>query len=241
MLVMLAAMRQEISALKRCAPSEGALEGCRLLQVKKGDKQALVVQTGIGRERVEKSTKAILEKYPVTALVSFGFGGGLSDGLNIGDIVLCNDLCSEGSSVCSCDPGLLAAASQVATATGNRVVRGSGVSVMQPVATESMKRVLAAAFKADSVDMESYWIGRIAAEKGVPFLTVRVVSDTVRDSLPKMEGLFGPDGKIRWRQALRTILAHPGRLMPLWGLGRNMKRAGVSLGSYMERLVEKLA
>jgi adenosylhomocysteine nucleosidase len=239
MLVVMAAMRQEVSALRGCTAA-GSVEGCRLFRAGHGDKEVLVVQTGVGRENVERSARAILGKYPVSALVSFGFGGGLTDGLNIGDIVLCSDLCAEGSPSCLCDSGLLEAAGHV-DGGRNRVVRGTGVSVGQPAATEAMKRTLAAAFKADSVDMESYWVGRIATEKRVPFLTVRVVSDTVRDSLPEMEGMLGGGGKIRWRGLLAGIISHPGRLLPMLRLYRNMKKAGTSLGSYMDRLTEKLA
>ena len=42
----------------------------------------------------------------------------------------------------------------------------------------------------DIVEMESYWVGRVAAASGLPFLAVRAVSDGADATVPDIPGLM---------------------------------------------------
>ena len=53
-----------------------------------GDKQWVVMQSGMGKVRAASMCQMIIDKYQVDTFFEFGFAGGLVDTLNIGDIVV---------------------------------------------------------------------------------------------------------------------------------------------------------
>jgi nucleoside phosphorylase len=116
-------------------------------------------------------------------VISTGFAGALSESLG---------------------PGHLIAASQVREACGLPVIRPDGnlldralssgelravttVTVPSAASTRESRQVLRAAHGAEAVDMESYWIARVARERGVPCLVIRAVLDTVDQEIPQLE------------------------------------------------------
>ena len=56
---------------------------------------------------------------------------------------------------------------------------------------------MALASGATAVDMESYWIGKAAVERGLPFLSIRAISDSLTAQLPPLERFIDGDGG--WR------------------------------------------
>ena len=195
---MLAAMKEEVAGLKRHTVIEKAIaqNGYQVFQGKHGGKEVLLVQTGVGREKAEKAARYVLERFPVTALISFGFAGALTGELGIGDVIVCSTLCcgdGQSDSTCQSDAGLLAQSSQVRGGQARR--QGKSVTVAQPASQPEVKRALAQTFQADVVDMESYWIARIAGESRVPFLAVRVISDTLQEK-------FRP-----WKKCLMPVVS----------------------------------
>ena len=102
------------------------------------------------------------------------------------------------------------------------------------------KRTLGDEFDADVVDMESYWIASVASEKNIPFLSVRTISDTVRDSLPPFDQIIDSDGKWRWQRAISYLPSHPKQLATLFVLYRNTRRARANLTCFIDQLMERL-
>ncbi len=57
------------------------------------DKDAVLMNSGMGRENAEKATSYVLEHYPVSTLVAFGFASALTANSKVGDIIVCSRLC----------------------------------------------------------------------------------------------------------------------------------------------------
>lgn len=244
MLAMVAAMKEETSGLKRHMVIEDAAirQGYRVWRGRYKGKEALLVQTGMGREGAERATRFILEHYPVSVLVSFGFAGALTGKLNIGDVVLCSTIyCGDGPSSLPClsDAGLISRSLRVPVSPAKRR-QGGGVTVIRPVSEPVAKQRLGETFRADVVDMESYWVARLASERRVPFLAVRAVSDVVEHKLPPFYRMLNPDGRWRRREAAWYFLLHPCELAGLFGLYRNLRRARTNLTDFIDRLAEGL-
>lgn len=55
-----------------------------------GDKQWIIMQSGMGKVRAASMCQMIIDKYQVDTFFEFGFAGGLIDTLDIGDIVVIN-------------------------------------------------------------------------------------------------------------------------------------------------------
>ena len=114
------AMEEEIGDFKKrmSIKKRSSYQSCRVYEGSCGDKDSLLVLTGMGKERALRATEFVLRKYPVTILISTGFGGALNDKTATGDIVVysgtvCGDgkiagAYAEGS--CLSDPGLVSTA-----------------------------------------------------------------------------------------------------------------------------------
>lgn len=241
MIAMVAALNQELAGLKRRTDIEEHVTetGRGIYRGMLSNKEVVLAFTGMGRERAESAAVSVLERYPVGALISFGFAGSLLPGLRIGEIVLCSSLCAGGQKdACQSDAGLLSRSLHIRVDTTVR--QGKCVTVDELASPPEVRQALARSFHADVVDMESYWIARIASARRVPFLVVRAISDTPRDVLPPFQRLLDSDGRPQWPKFAPYFLVHPGQIALLARLYRNSRKAETSLTAFLLQLVEQL-
>lgn len=244
MIGVFAATDMEVSGLRRRLAVAGSVreQGCRVERGRYGDLDVLLVQFGMGRERAEVAANVELPRYPLSAVFSLGFAGALVPGLRVGDIVLCSAVRSAeaGGVTLECDPKLLSLA---ATLPSGRlsVTRGVGVTSDTFVSRREAKRALAASTDASVVDMESYWIGKGASNLGIPFFSVRAMSDALTVRLPPVERFIDADGRWRWRSVASHCLARPQHIIGLLSLGRGSLRARARLTAYADGLLACLA
>jgi hypothetical protein len=88
--------------------------------------------------------------------------------------------------------------------------------------------------------MESFWIGRLAEESGVPFLVVRSVSDTLTESLPSFDGLVDDFGRATLPSLSRYLLRRPLRVAALVRLGLQAQRAERNLTYFTVNFLQQL-
>jgi nucleoside phosphorylase len=174
-----------------------------------------MIANGPGPELVKRALAAgKAEKHKVDGILSTGLCGALDPALRVGDIVV------------SGDADLKSAA---------RFVRGAVHTVDRVVGTTREKRTLRNQTGAVAIDMEAATVQAEAVERNVPFLCVRVVSDTAGDALPldfnryrNARGDFS-----RSRIALAAV-AHPFTVLPqLIEFDRNCRRAADALGDFL--------
>jgi adenosylhomocysteine nucleosidase len=250
MIALLGALREEVSDLRRHMSLVEILAepACHMYRGEHRGRDVLLVQTGVGRQKAETATELVLGRYTVTALVSFGFAGALAEQLKVGDMVICSTLhyatgpqqeATRPRSYRS-DERLLRLASQALEDTGLRPCIGSGVTVPKVVSSPDEKQELGRAFQAHIVDMESYWIARIASDMQIPFVAVRAISDTEHDTLPPFDEILTPESEWQWGKAISYFLRHPQHLTALLGLSRNVRAARRNLTVFADCLVAKL-
>lgn len=246
MLALLAALREETSGLLRQMSLQETTtpRGWLLFKGRLDDRGVLLAQTGMGRERAERAAQFLLERYPVSCLVSFGFAGGLAPDLQIGDLVVCRELLGpdglEAGRRHFSDPFLADMATEILEAIGACFSGGRGVTLEGVLYNPEEKRALGRSLGALAVDMESYWIAGVAAQWRVPFLAVRAVSDVVSESLPPLDRFVGPDGTPMWRDAARYFASHPVDLVKMPSVYRNARLAETSLTLFLRLLVSQV-
>lgn len=248
MLALLGALKEEVVDLQKHMILEEALawQDCHIYKGKHENSDILLVQTGIGKKRAEIATKFILERYPVTMLISLGFAGALTKELKVADVIICSTLhCADGftgrrpklGEAYSSDASLVSLVSQSLEGTGIRFGYGNSVTVAEAICTAEAKRTLGKAFCADIVDMESYWIARIAASRRIPFIAVRSISDILQDSLPPFDQMLTSNGKWQWKKMVPYFLFHPQHLTELFTLYWNTRQARKSLTTFVDCLL----
>jgi len=250
MLAILGAFGQEIVDYRRQMVIEEvvALPVCRLYRGKFKNREMVLVQTGMGKERAENATQFILERYPITSMISLGFAGALAPELKIGDVVACSTLyCAPGLEQkegrlepLAPDANLLSLASQGPGDGATRFCLGSGVTVLQLDANRQKMEELSEAFHAHIIDMESYWIARIASARQIPFIAIRSISDTIQHSVQPFDRILASDGKLLWKKAVLTFLSHPQYLMNVFTLYRNTRLAKRNLAAFIGYMVVRI-
>jgi len=143
---------------------------------------AMICQTGIGI-RAREASEAALACYAPAVALSVGVAGGLSPKLSAGDLVVCERVDHESHRHSGVDAtvvshaGLMEAAVAAARGIGLRVSTGSSITVDELAFGADEKSAHHAWRGHAIVEMESFWIGEAAAKRGLPFLTVRTISD----------------------------------------------------------------
>jgi len=249
MIALLGAFGQEIVDLRRqmVVEEEVTERGCKLYRGKFENRDAVLVKTGMGKERAESATKIMLERYPVSAIISLGFAGALAPELNIGDVVVCSTLhCAHQSEnkwisggLCASDTHLLSLVSQDLEDIAASSL-GSSVSVLELEASTKQLPGLAETLNVHIVEMESYWIASIALDRQIPFIAIRSISDTMTESVEPFDQILASDGRLLWKKAVLCFLLHPYYLMNVFTLYRNVRIARRNLIACVRHLVSKM-
>ncbi|MBN1921440.1 MAG: hypothetical protein JW892_09360 [Anaerolineae bacterium] len=236
MIALLAALNQEVSALRRqmaLAPAHIAGLNVPGFTGIYRERTVLLAITGMGRARAEAAAVAVFEHAPVTAVLSIGFSGALSTALEVGDLILASSLLALsdfGSDDTALPPyppdsTLLHAATASLRAASQRVIIGQTFTAPAVISTPGEKQALHDRTGAIAVDMESYWIARLAATHGLPFLVLRVISDALHDPLPPFEQFLDVDGALHIHQLATCLLRNPRNLSLLIRTARHSGHA----------------
>jgi adenosylhomocysteine nucleosidase len=199
----------------------------------------------MGKERAENATRFTLERYPVSAIVSLGFAGGLAPELKFGDVVVCSMLhcgdglgeAGQGAEPWPPDPTLLSMALKRSERIGAKVRSGTCVTVPLLDSDPQKMRALRDSFEADIVDMESYWIAGVASDRQIPFIAIRSISDTIQRSIQPFDRILASDGTVLWKKAIVGFLLHPQYVMNTVVLFRNTRLAKRNLTAVVHNLV----
>jgi adenosylhomocysteine nucleosidase len=153
----------------------------------------------------------------VTALISFGFAGGLDPALRVGTIVIPASIW--------CDGRLYAAEPTLAARFGGLTPHClmAGTAVAADVAT---KRRLHTTTHAHAIDLESGSVVRVAQAHGLPFAVVRAISDSADRDLPPAALLaLDQQGGVDLIRVLGSLLRQPNQLPALLRLALDAARA----------------
>ena len=193
----------------------------------------LLTWTGMGRQKAEAGVEAVLARYRPDVVVAIGFSGALAKRLRVADLLLPSELmgltgpAGDGvePSTYRPDRELLDAATAALGPASQRVVIGPAVTAPGVVAPPAEKQSLSRQTGALAVDMESYWVARQVAVRGIPFLAVRAISDALEDRLPPFDEILNADGRPRVDRLAAGLLREPAGLAAVLSLARNAGRA----------------
>ncbi len=206
----------------------------------------VVVEGGIGKRGAQEASERLLQRYPVDLVISAGFAGGVTSGLQPGDLYLCDSLMAVEGPAAVWEPETVlrkpvAVDLGVAERLRGRGIRfdvGPCLSVPHLIPTTSMKRWIGETFPTSIIDMESYWVVEAVAARGIPVGVARCVLDTVDQTLPSFVGGVVNDGKGHGLdRALKYIARRPAEVPRLVRLAGQAKTAGESLSVLLSSLI----
>jgi adenosylhomocysteine nucleosidase len=192
-----------------------------------GSERALALAvSGIGRVAAGAAARLLVETR-VSALMTFGMAGGLDPALQAGSIIFPSLIVSRDG------------ARYVTSRTWRERLSGALGDV--PISTGSLLTSThalqspaekAAAFRdtgAVAVDMESAAVAEVAADRGLPFIAVRVIVDSAADSLPPCVIAASRAGGVQIGRLLAGLVAAPSDLAALIRLAHRYRAAMRSL------------
>lgn len=102
--------------------------------------------------------------------------------------------------------------------------------VTSPVVAEAKEKArLAQTYDAALVDMEAAAIARLASARGIPFYSIKAVSDSLNERLPDFNRFIGHDGRFRTMRFALFALVRPWYWPALVRMGENSKCAARAL------------
>jgi adenosylhomocysteine nucleosidase len=200
----------------------------------------ILAMTGDGFARAERGVSLLLRESPVSFLVGAGAAGALVPSLRAGEIVVADRVVDANGECPMPDPDLVSRA----VALGAKPA--TFVSVERPMTSSKEKREAAVRFGIpDSsgavVDMESAAWARAAASRGIPFVLLRAVSDTLEEDLPGfLSSCLSADGAVDRAAVARRLLFHPGALPVLLRMRRRVREGASGLALFLERLLPEM-
>ena len=205
-----------------------------------GQQSIVLVRSGVGKQRAEVSTLQVIERFQPKALISIGYAGAVQPELNIGDLVITDSIIEENGEEgreYHPDPYWLDRARSVQCSDEIKVVVGGLLTVNTVIHDPEAKRELGKRYGVQAVEMETCAIARVAEDKILPLLSVRVISDRVDQELLDSSSFLGSDGEISSFKAGWHVLTHPSSLKSALSLRAQTQFATETMTRFLSDLL----
>jgi nucleoside phosphorylase len=178
-----------------------------------GDQNIVLVRSGVGRQRAEDATLQVIDRFKPGALISIGYAGAVQPELNVGDLVIADTIIEEKENgEYFPDSDWLNRAKDIPCPDGVKAVVGGLLTVDNVIHDSLSKQELGKKYSVQAVEMETSAISKVAEEKDVPLLSLRVISDRLDQELLDSSSFLGSDGEISTLKAGWYVLTHPGSI-----------------------------
>ncbi|MBI1247633.1 hypothetical protein GC197_07260 [bacterium] len=205
---------------------------------KLGDQVIGVCESGVGRKAALAAARDVIDIIGPKWIVSAGFAGGLVPELRRGHVVMANCVIDlEGNAVAI---PLNLSDEQIEATPG--LASGRLLTVDRVIGSVEEKRELGEKHEAVAVEMETLAIAQACQQQGTSLLSVRIISDTVDQPLPKdLEKLMSQkttSGMLG--AAAAAIFNRPGSIKDMWNLNSMANKASDKLSGFLQGVLPQL-
>ncbi len=233
MIAIVSSTREEIKGIETSLSKseEGEWEGVRYISGKISDESLLLGITGVGIKKARKATSFIIQKFKPDLVISAGFGGALSPGLKVGDIVI-------GEWVLSLKKNEKRVLLSDLPHVEHDFIRGGILTENRFIYDPIEKKKLFEKSGALAVDMETWGVAEAALKSGVKVLSVRSISDEFSETLPDMGSILNNRSILDKRKAFTYFLSHPSHILPYIRFTKfNSKKSSDSLSGFLRKII----
>ena len=179
----------------------------------------VMLANGPGPKLARAAVDAAKENASMDGLISTGFCGGLNPALRACDIFIATEI--------------VGVAAALTPSSSRPFQAGKLVSIDRVVSSAAEKAELSR--NADAVEMEAAAVAQRAREWGVPFYSIRVVTDTSEEDFPlDFNRMRSEDGRFSRSKIIAAALRSPATVVPeLIKLNKRTKRAARALGDFL--------
>ena len=220
-------------------------QGLKLRRTKIGAAEVTVLITGVGSQAAALAMDLMMRMADkdmyFDICISSGLAGALCDTLSVGDIIAPKELIAEmkHADLEADRLGVDAELRQMALGQGAKDANCL-FTTKQILVKASQKKSCAS--RAQSVDMESFEIVKEARAWGARSVVIRAISDAATEDLPINFNLtLSTRNEVSLPKVLVQLARNPFALPSLIRFGRQSKRAGDLLASFLESYLQELA
>jgi nucleoside phosphorylase len=215
----------------RCLTNKTRIErnGVRAIRGKIDHRTIEVLHTGVGEKVCRQRVGKFLIDQDFTYSISTGFAGALNDDLQVGDLLLAENFSTVDLSEAR------ASLSDLPIHIANLLTVPALIDSLEE------RNKLAITSGALAVDMETRFIARTCAARGIPLLSLRVISDTPRDLFPASADVLFDIERQRtpMPKLAKYFLTHPNRIPHLIRFARRIAFARKVLADALVAVVGK--
>jgi adenosylhomocysteine nucleosidase len=196
---------------------QGSIEGA----------ECIAVCAGMGKAAAERACVIAIREAPLNTLVSMGWAGGLSCGLQPGDAYVVNEVVdgASGEGFPTQSPARQGNAPPLKLIT------------IDHVALAAEKKRLGETYRAVLVDMEAATVARFARVQGIPFYCLKAVSDTATEVLPDFSRYTDTQGQLQLAALLAHVAIRPQYWPGLARIGKNGRKGALAMASALGPMV----
>ena len=208
-----------------------------------------LIESGMGPEHAAAAAGALLALVSPCLLLNFGFGGAVSAGPGIGDVVVAERVFCYVNGQFTEEPGLSRLPTDaIPTLPENdcrvkpfALLRGTFITTSEIVTKSVMAARLPAITGHPVLEMETAAVARAAATAGIPLIAVRAISDDAHEELGFAITDF-TDGQMNLRlsRVLLAVARNPRLIPQLLRLSHNTGIAGRNLAATVEAVISGL-
>ena len=205
-----------------------------------GQQNIVLIRSGVGKQRAEDSALQVIDRFQPKALISTGYAGAVQPELNVGDLMIADSIReanAEEDRKYFPDPNWLDRARSVVSPDGVKKVVGGLLTVSNVIHDPAIKRELGRNYSVQAVEMETSAIARVAEDKSLPWLSVRVISDSIDQELLDSSSFLGSDGEVSTLKAGWYVLTHPGSLKSALSLRTQTQFATQTITKFLSDLL----
>lgn len=152
-------------------------------------RRLVVCCAGMGKVNAAAATQILISVFGAQRIVFSGIAGNLSPRLEIGDVVISDELCHHDiddltlkntglvAEIYHADPALVTAAEQACRTLGIHALTGRIATGEKFICDADSKADITARCHPLCVEMEGAAVAQVAKKNGVPFVVVRAMSD----------------------------------------------------------------
>lgn len=209
--------------------------------------KGLLALSGMGGAAAAATVQGLLRQYHPQGLISLGFGGALTPGLAIGDVILGGSFWlydPEAGTLKSLPapqpPAPLTKLCEAIKAAGLKAFLGTLVTtsgIIEKAAQGSPPQTL----PYPVLDLETAAVAKAAQVAGVPFLALKAVTDTANQEIPGFLVEAAREGREPgWQSAWIWVREDPRRLRALLRLWQQSRRAAGNLARALEAVLKTI-
>lgn len=193
-----------------------------------------LLQTGPGQKQSTISMTKFLELFSCESVLNFGTCGGLNPKMSPGDLHLASSVVMISEDQNSLKKLTLDCAEQESlqntiTAADFACHSGSLLTSNTVLKNSEEKRAAKAISQACAVDMESFGLAKICHDRGILYLSLRGVFDTVDENLESLGEPYDEVGNLSAAKISRNILKNPKLIFTLPDLKKRLNRIQTNL------------